>query len=86
MPIETDIAYSPRLNPSDSAILRVRLESRLTAQLRTAQDLPELLIKDTRKPSTSLIVRRAVALYLAGLLRMKPAQLKQEGLELHKLA
>jgi hypothetical protein len=86
MPTESNIAYSKRLDPTASAILRVRLESRLTAQIKAAQDRPELLIKDTHKPSTSLIVRRAVALYLAGLLHMTPEELNQEGLELHKLA
>jgi hypothetical protein len=63
-----------------------RIEKRLLDQLRTAQDLPELLIKETRKPSSSLIVRRALTVYLAMLLRATPEQLKQEGLQLHKLA
>lgn len=79
-------AYSRRLPPSSSACLRVRLESRLTEQLQTAQAHPELRIKETHTPSTSLIVRRALSLYLAGLLHMSHEQLKQEGLELHKLA
>ena len=78
--------YSPRLPPATSACLRVRLEGRLTEQLQAAQAHPELRIKETHTPSTSLLVRRALSLYLAGLLQMQPEQLKQEGLELHKLA
>ncbi|NUU69503.1 hypothetical protein HTZ98_01520 [Ralstonia solanacearum] len=80
------VQYSRRLPPANTACLRVRLEEPLTKQLQATQELPELLIKDSRIPSSSLIVRRALAAYFESLRRMKPEQLKQEGLELHKLA
>lgn len=82
----TTTQYTTRIPARESGLLHTRIEKRLLDQLREAQELPELLIKDTRKPSSSLIVRRGLTVYLAMLLRMTPEQLKQEGLELHKLA
>ena len=82
----TTTQYTTRIPARESGLLHTRIEKRLLDQLRTAQELPELLIKDTRKPSSSLIVRRALAVYLVMLLKMTPGQLKQEGLQLHKLA
>ncbi|MBU9210090.1 hypothetical protein [Burkholderia multivorans] len=78
--------YARRIPPTQSTVLKTRVEARLLDQLQIAQGFPELLIKDTRKPSSSLLVRRALAVYLSALLRMTPEQLKREGLELHKLA
>lgn len=86
MTTEPTTQYARRLSPLESTILKTRVEARLLNQLRAAQDLPELLIKNNRKPSSSLIVRRALAVYLAMLLKGKPEFLEREGLELHKLA
>ncbi|RQZ94337.1 hypothetical protein DF058_15870 [Burkholderia cenocepacia] len=80
------VQYTRRLPPANTACLRVRLEETLTKQLQATQERPELLIKDSRIPSSSLIVRRALAAYFEGLSKMKPEQLQHEGLELHKLA
>lgn len=82
----TTTQYAPRIPARDSGLLHTRIEKRILDQLRAAQEIPELLIKDRRKPSSSLIVRRALVVYTSMLIRMTPAQLKQEGLELHKLA
>lgn len=66
--------------------LKVTLEAPLANALRIAQDTPGLIIKGSRKPSRSLICRRALVMYIAYLSRLTPGQLQQESGELHKLA
>ena len=74
------VQYTRRLPPANTACLRVRLEESLTKQLQATQERPELLIKETRIPSSSLIVRRALATYFDALRQMKPEQLKRKRL------
>lgn len=69
-----------------SPVLHVRLENPLATRLKAIQERPEFLIKDIRRPSRALIVRRALSFYLSQVERMNGAQLAQESLELHRLA
>ncbi|MBU9185811.1 hypothetical protein L0Z16_18730 [Burkholderia multivorans] len=78
--------YNRRFPGDTSDGLRVRIESRLADKLRGTQERPELLIKGLYQPSRSLIVRRALYLYLDSIARMDAKQIEREGLELHKLA
>ena len=78
--------YSPRLPAGTSAHLRVTLERDLTTQLQAAQNIPQLHIRTTRRPSTSLLLRRALRRYMAALAMMSPDQLTDEGSELLKLS
>ncbi len=78
--------YSRRIPGDSSDGLRVRIESRLADKLRAAQARPEMLIKDAYQPSRSLIVRRALYLYLDSLTHMDASAIEREALELHKLA
>ena len=82
----TQTQYNRRLSPSSSDMLHVRLELSLAATIRATQENPALLIKGHRKPSRSLIVRRAVDVYARMVSRMTPEQLARENLELHRLA
>ena len=84
MPIDTQ--YNKRLPPTSSDMLHVRLELPLAAAIRTTQEHPKLLIKGHRKPSRSLIVRRAVDVYTRTVRTMDDKQLERENLELHRLA
>ncbi|AKZ25101.1 hypothetical protein ACH51_01105 [Ralstonia solanacearum] len=78
--------YAARLPAHESGLLKTRVENSLLKQLHAAQDLPQFTDKRNRRPSSSLLVRRALAVYLATLLRMTPDQLQQENLELDRLA
>lgn len=84
MTIETQ--YSDRLPQSASSLLHVRFEATLVRALESTQANPALKIKGTRRPSRSLIVRRAVDMYTRLLTQMTPEQLQRENLELHRLA
>lgn len=87
MTTDPTIQYSkrrPRGTGTDQ--LKVTLEAPLANALRTAQDTPGLIIKGSRKPSRSLICRRALTMYTAYLSRLTPEQLQRESGELHKLA
>ncbi len=78
-------AYSQRLPRTTSAFLRVRVEAPLAEKLQATQRRPELAIKDGLKPSTGLLVRRALQRYMADLAVMKADALKDEVLALHRL-
>ncbi|MDO3576649.1 hypothetical protein [Ralstonia pseudosolanacearum] len=78
--------YNRRIPGDTSDRLRASIESPLADKLRAAQRDERLLIKGKHVPSRSLIVRRALYLYLDRLDRMDAAQIEREGLELHKLA
>ncbi|HDR9228634.1 TPA: hypothetical protein QDB19_004907 [Burkholderia vietnamiensis] len=78
-------AYSPRM-PSSEAALRIRLEPSLSAKLRETQADPKLALKEDLKPSTTLIVRRALQRYFEHLATMKEADITAEVLALHRLA
>ncbi|PLY61383.1 hypothetical protein HBH1_00357 [Herbaspirillum sp. BH-1] len=82
----TKTQYSRVPGGSSSDALHVRLENPLAIRLKAAQERPEFLIKDIRRPSRALIVRRALSFYLSQVERMNGAQLTQESLELHRLA
>jgi len=84
---EPTIQYTkrrPRGTGADQ--LKVTLEAPLANALRTTQDTPELAIKGSRKPSRSLICRRALTMYIGFVSRLTPEQLQRESGELHKLA
>ncbi|ARU22631.1 hypothetical protein RSSE_c3462 [Ralstonia solanacearum] len=54
--------------------------------LKTLQDRPELLIKKHRKPSKSIITRRAIQVYAAYVRGLSGDAADRENAELHKLA
>ncbi|QNT25572.1 hypothetical protein [Ralstonia solanacearum] len=78
-------AYSPRLPRATSAFWRIRVEAPLAEKLQAAQRRPELAIKDGLKPSTSVLIRRAIQRYTADLSAMDADALKDEVLALHRL-
>lgn len=82
----SETQYSKRLSPAVSDMLHVRLELDLAAAIRATQENGALKIKGIRKPSRSLIVRRAVDVYTKMVARMNQEQLRRENLELHRLA
>lgn len=84
MTVETQ--YTKRLGSAASDMLHVRLELALAAAIRATQENEALKIKGSRKPSRSLIVRRAVDVYTKMVARMDQEQLQRENLELHRLA
>lgn len=86
MSTEQTLAYSPRLPKDSTAFLRLRIESALAVQLRATQARPDLAIKDGLKPSTTLIVRRALQRYFSDLATMDADGVTAEVLALHRLA
>ncbi|AZG13875.1 hypothetical protein [Cupriavidus pauculus] len=80
-------AYSPQLSRKPgSEMLRLRVESELVSTLRTLQDRPELRIKQGRKPSKSILARRAIQVYAAHVRGLEGEDITAEVLALHRLA
>ncbi|WP_197344776.1 hypothetical protein [Ralstonia solanacearum] len=79
------IAYSPRFPRATANFLRIRLEAPLAGKLQEFQHNPALAVKDGLRPSTSVLVRRAIQRYVADLSAMDAAELKDEVLALHRL-
>jgi hypothetical protein len=86
MTTKPTIAYSKRIPKTNSAFLRLRIEAPLAERLRAAQSRPDLVIKDGLKPSTTLIVRRALQRYFDDLNKMEAGDITAEVLALHRLA
>ncbi|ABF09435.1 hypothetical protein Rmet_2558 [Cupriavidus metallidurans CH34] len=85
MPSESNLAYARRLPQATSTVLRMRFEAELMGQLRAVQNNPALTVKRGRKPSTSVLVRRAVQRYAADISTMDEAELTAEVLAIHRL-
>lgn len=81
------LAYSPQLSRKPgSEMLRLRVESELVSTLRAIQIRPELHIKQGRKPSKSVLTRRAIQVYADYVQRLEGADITAEVLALHRLA
>lgn len=78
--------YQRRLNPAESDVLRVRLERPLADLIKTLQDHPAVIVKGNRKPSRSLILRRAIRVYADHLRSLKPSEYERETGEIARLA
>ncbi|KAF1070892.1 MAG: hypothetical protein GAK45_00652 [Pseudomonas citronellolis] len=70
--------YAPRLPKGTFTCLRVNLNAPLMGRVTAIQRDPRFAIQGARSPSVSLLIRRALALYLEQLARMDDAQLKAE--------
>jgi len=86
MSIQQGIHHQSRLDPANSEIIRVRIERPIATTLKALQDLPHVQIKDTRKPSRSLLVRRAIQVYAEYLRNLEGIDAERENAALHKLA
>lgn len=89
MPITLDIPtkYTTRMDLQTSDVIRVRLEHKLRDTIRTLQNHEGLTIKGIRKPSRSLLMRRAISVYAAYVARLRtPEEIELESSALHKLA
>ncbi|KVH12227.1 hypothetical protein WS85_12885 [Burkholderia anthina] len=78
--------HQRRLDPASSDVLKVRLEHTLAAVIKDLQDHPAVVVKGSRKPSRSLILRRAIGVYAAHLKALKPEDYDREIGEVAKLA
>ncbi|MDO3559584.1 hypothetical protein [Ralstonia pseudosolanacearum] len=79
--------YSPPLvRQTGSEMLRVRIERSIVDTLGTLQDHPTVLVKGHRKPSKSILTRRAIQVYADYVRGLKGDAAERENAALHRLA
>ena len=83
---EPKTQYQRRLDPASSDVLRVRLERPLADTIKALQAHPAVIVKGHRKPSRSLILRRAIKVYAEYLRALSPADYDRETGEVARLA
>ncbi|WP_055128809.1 hypothetical protein [Pseudomonas mediterranea] len=81
MTMTTDITtkqYAPRLPKGTFTCLRVNLNATLMSHITAIQNDPRYAVQGSRAPSASLLIRRALTLYLKQLAQMSDVQLLTE--------